>query len=98
MAQSILHDPRLILLDEPVSGLDPLAISEFRALLVGLRDAGKALLIASHTISEVERVCDHAAILVEGKLARTVAQGEWSAAPGRLEEIFVETVRPSAER
>ncbi|MBI4346521.1 MAG: ABC transporter ATP-binding protein [Elusimicrobia bacterium] len=93
MAQAILHDPRLLLLDEPVSGLDPLAISEFRALLVALRERGKALLVSSHSISEVERVCDRAAILVEGRLVRIVEQADWAGSAGRLEELFVETVR-----
>ena len=93
MAQAVLHEPKLLLLDEPVSGLDPLAISEFRRLLVRLREKGKALLVSSHSISEVERVCDRAAILVEGKLVRIVEQADWAAHPGRLEELFVETVR-----
>lgn len=96
MAQCVLHDPKLILLDEPVSGLDPLAISEFRKLLVRLRDRGKALLISSHSISEVERVCDRAAILVQGRLVKIVEAREWADAPGRLEEIFVATVKDGA--
>lgn len=93
MAQAILHEPKLLLLDEPVSGLDPLAISEFRALLVRLRESGKALVVSSHSISEVERVCDRAAILVEGRLVRVVEQSDWAGSSGRLEELFVETVR-----
>ena len=97
MAQCLLHDPQLLLLDEPVSGLDPLAIAEFRDLLGRLREAGVALLIASHSISELERVCDRAAILADGRVARVAAQSEWSASPGRLEDIFVETVRPAAQ-
>ena len=96
MAQCLLHDPSLLLLDEPGSGLDPLAIAEFRELFVRLREAGKALLVSSHSISEVERVCDRAAILVDGRLARVVANAEWTGAGGRLEDIFVATVRPSA--
>ncbi|MBI5201214.1 MAG: ABC transporter ATP-binding protein [Elusimicrobia bacterium] len=98
MAQAILHEPKLLLLDEPVSGLDPLAIAEFRSLLVALREKGKALLISSHSISEVERVCDRAAILVEGKLVRIVEQADWASHPGRLEELFVETVKGSGAR
>jgi ABC-2 type transport system ATP-binding protein len=93
LAQAMLHQPNLYVLDEPVSGLDPLAIAEFRDLLVELKRAGKALLISSHSISEVERVCDRAAILKEGRLVRVVEAAEWADAPGRLEDIFVETVR-----
>jgi ABC-type Na+ transport system ATPase subunit NatA len=58
-----------------------------------LRAAGRALLVSSHSISEVERICDRAAILVEGRLVRIVESGEWRQAPGRLEELFVETVK-----
>lgn len=95
LAQAILHRPRLVILDEPVSGLDPLAIREMRELTLALNRSGMALFLSSHSISEVERVCHRVGILVEGRLVRTVSHDEWAGEAGRLEEIFVETVRPS---
>lgn len=96
LAQAILHRPRLILLDEPVSGLDPLAVHDVRGLLRALNEDGCSLLMASHSISDVERLCARVGILVAGKLTRVVEQSEWAAESGRLEKIFVETVRPAA--
>ncbi|MBI3547638.1 MAG: ABC transporter ATP-binding protein [Elusimicrobia bacterium] len=96
LAQAILHDPTLLLLDEPVSGLDPLAIAEFRELLATLNAKGKTLVLSSHSISEVEKICHRAGILADGKLVRVISQTEWSGEPGRLEKLFVETVRPFA--
>jgi len=93
LAQAVLHDPRLVILDEPVSGLDPLAITEFREFLGGLRGRGKTLVVSSHSISELEKLCDRVGILKEGRLVRTIAQKEWEAAGAGLEGLFVETVR-----
>jgi ABC-2 type transport system ATP-binding protein len=92
LAQAMLHRPRLYLLDEPVSGLDPLAIHDTRLLLGRLNEEGASLLLASHSISEVEKLCHRVGILVEGRMVRVLAQAQW-AAEG-LERIFVETVRP----
>ncbi len=94
LAQAILHDPELVILDEPVSGLDPLAIKEFRDLLLALSEKGKALVLSSHSISELEKICHRVGILKEGRLARTLAEREWREAPGGLEGLFVEAVRP----
>ncbi|HAM35870.1 MAG TPA: ABC transporter ATP-binding protein [Elusimicrobia bacterium] len=93
LAQAILHDPRLVILDEPVSGLDPLAIKEFRDLLGRLRGQGKTLVVSSHSISELEKLCDRVGILKEGRLERSIAHQEWEASPDGLEGLFVETVR-----
>ena len=93
LAQAVLHDPRLIILDEPVSGLDPLAIREFRELLGTLRGRGKTLVVSSHSISELEKLCDRVGILKDGRLARVIAQKEWESAPEGLEGLFVESVR-----
>ena len=77
-----------------MSGLDPLAIHDVRALLKDLRAHGHTLLLSSHSISDVERVCDRVGILVGGRMVKTVEHPEWEGAPGTLEQIFVETVRP----
>jgi len=97
IAQAILHQPSLIVLDEPVSGLDPLAVREMRNLILDLNRGGSTLFFSSHSISEVERLCHRAAILVGGNLARIVEQSEWKSEPGKLEGIFVETVQASSD-
>jgi len=80
-------------LDEPVSGLDPLAIHDIRSLLAGLNAEGRAIFLSSHSISEVEKLCSRVLIMVRGSLARTVKRQEWEASPAGLEGIFVEAVR-----
>ena len=93
LAQALLHKPRLLVLDEPVSGLDPLAIHDIRSLLADLNNDGTTILLSSHSISEVEKLCSRVMIMVRGSLARTVRRSEWETAPGGLEDIFVETVK-----
>lgn len=68
IAQALLHNPDLLILDEPFTGLDPLARSAFRNLLVELRDNGKTIFFSSHELSEAETICDHVAIVKNGKV------------------------------
>ena len=70
LAQALVNDPQLIVLDEPTDGLDPMGRREVREVLQRLRDQGKTIFINSHLLGEVERVCDRVAILVEGKVVR----------------------------
>lgn len=97
IAQSLLHDPKILIYDEPVSGLDPLSIQEMRALITRLKSFGKTVFLSSHLISEVEKVCDRVGILAKGRLVKTVEQHDWAANPGGLEEIFVSAVAGSSE-
>ncbi len=71
VAQALLTDPPLILLDEPFSGLDPAAQAAMRYLVQGLRRAGKTILLSTHRLSDVTQMCSHIAILARGRLART---------------------------
>ena len=68
LAQAIFHDPDLVVLDEPMSGLDPMGRREVRDLILALRDAGKSVLFSSHILQDVEMICDRVAILVRGRL------------------------------
>ena len=77
IAQALVGEPKLLLLDEPTSALDPAGRRAIRALLLELRDRGIAVLINSHLLGELERVCDRVAILAHGKLV----------ADGRPEEL-----------
>ncbi len=83
LAQALLNDPMLLILDEPTSGLDPVGRMEIRDLILSLREEGVTVLLNSHILSEVERVCDEVAIIDLGQLAW---QGRPSAiVDGRIE-------------
>ncbi len=68
IAQSLINDPKLLVLDEPTDGVDPVGRREIRDLLAELREEGKAVFLNSHLLSELEMVCDRVAIMVKGKV------------------------------
>jgi ABC-2 type transport system ATP-binding protein len=70
LAQSLLNDPGLLFLDEPTGGLDPIAHTEIRDLILQFRDEGRTVFISSHELSEVERICDRVAIIHKGSLVK----------------------------
>jgi len=78
LAQSLLNDPKLLFLDEPTGGLDPIAHKEIRDLILSFRDEGRTVFISSHELSEVELICDRVAIINKGEIARQ----------GRLTELL----------
>ena len=71
IAASLLGDPKVLVLDEPTNGLDPVGIAEIRELIIELRHSGHTIIIASHLLDEVEKVCTHVAILKTGELITT---------------------------
>ena len=74
LAKTLIHDPKILLLDEPASGLDPRARIEIKELLKTLRDMGKTILISSHILSELGDMCNKIAIIEKGEL---LAQGDF---------------------
>lgn len=68
LARALVHDPELLILDEPASGLDPRARIEFRVLLGELQRLGKTILISSHILAELQQVCSHIAVIEAGRL------------------------------
>jgi ABC-2 type transport system ATP-binding protein len=76
MAQALIHDPRLLVLDEPLSGIDPVGRQEFIALYQDLAARGKCLLVSSHELDELEKLTDHVAVMARGRIAAvgTLAQ------------------------
>ncbi len=68
---ALLGDPKVLVLDEPTNGLDPVGIAEIRNLIVELKDKGHTIIMASHLLDEVEKVCTHAAILKTGSIITT---------------------------
>ncbi len=76
VAQALMNDPELVVLDEPTDGLDPMGRREVRELLIELRRQGTTVFLNSHLLSELELVCDRVAIIVEGRVARQGTLGE----------------------
>src|SRR5881227_801720 len=72
VARSLLADPELLILDEPTNGLDPAGIHEFRDMIRGFVAEGRTVLLSSHQLAEVERICDRVAIIDRGQL---IAEG-----------------------
>lgn len=68
IARSIIHKPRVLLLDEPINGLDPVAIREMRELFLSLKNQGISLLLSSHILSEVEQTAERVAVIARGSL------------------------------
>ncbi|MDD2897102.1 MAG: ABC transporter ATP-binding protein [Desulfuromonadaceae bacterium] len=93
LGAALMGDPKLLILDEPTSGLDPIGIREIRQLLESLKAQGKTIFLNSHLLSEVEKICDTAAIINRGRLlikdavSAIVEDGE------TLEDVFVRLVK-----
>lgn len=68
IAQAIVHDPEVLFLDEPMSGLDPLGRREIRELIQGLKDQGKTIFFSTHILSDAEALCDRVAVIHQGEL------------------------------
>jgi ABC-2 type transport system ATP-binding protein len=95
LAQALLHDPELVILDEPMSGLDPMGRMEVRSLIHGLKKSGKTVFFSSHIIADVEALCDRVVMIDRG---RKVAEGAVEELVGG-EVQYVEVVfSPLADR
>src|SRR6185503_5651291 len=70
LIQAFMHRPRLLILDEPTNGLDPLNQHEFQQMVSEVRGEGRTVFLSSHVLSEVESTCDRVAIIRDGRLAR----------------------------
>jgi len=76
LAQAILHDPKVVILDEPMSGLDPVGRREVRDIILELKQAGKTVLFSTHILSDAETLCDRVGVIVGGKLRGVGAPDE----------------------
>ena len=88
IAAALLGDPRVLLLDEPVNGLDPEGIRWIRNLLKGLAAQGRTVLVSSHLISEIAATADHLIVIGQGRLLAQTTVARLSADGGSLEEAF----------
>ena len=89
LADAILHDPPVLILDEPVSGLDPHGIREVREIICRERDRGRLVFLSSHVLSEVERTADRIGMLRQGRLVFEGGIEDIMARHATLEEAFL---------
>jgi len=93
IAQALLHNPELLILDEPMTGLDPLARAQMRNIILDLRKKGKTVFFSSHELSETESICDRFGIIKNGQLSwlgkteEIIGDGQ-----GNLERIFLKII------
>ena len=101
LAQAIVHNPKLLILDEPASGLDPVGADDLCNIILRLKSEGKTILLSSHIMSEVERLCDRIAIMSRGSVAAMGNTSEMLEIKGRYSLSFdsdsPEVVRKAAE-
>ena len=90
LAQAILHDPRIVFLDEPMSGLDPVGRREVRDIILELKKQGRTVFFSTHILSDAEMLCDRVAVLVGGKLQGVGAPGEMVSLEVHSMEILFE--------
>lgn len=92
LAQALLGNPQILILDEPCAGLDAMGRVEMLELIRRLKEDGKTILMNSHILSDMERVCDEGIILKDGEIMRTFTKEELKE-PGTLEKLFLDVVR-----
>lgn len=97
LAAALVHRPRLLLLDEPFEGVDPVSAHAMRALLERFRAGGGTIVLSSHVMDLVERMCDHLAVMHRGRVV-TVGRTEQFRGEQRLEDTFIELIGSLAER
>ncbi len=94
LAQTLIHDPNLLILDEPTTGLDPSGIDFFYNLLLKLKKSGKTILLTSHVLTYVEEICDQVAIIQNGNLlyAGNFIKTTPSPTPTSLQKLYLELI------
>jgi ABC-2 type transport system ATP-binding protein len=91
LAAALLHDPELVVLDEPTNGLDPAGMREFRELIRELAKIGKTVFVSSHLLGEVEQMCDDVGIVQGGRL---ITQGSVATLVRRGEALEMQVTDP----
>jgi len=94
LAQALINDPELVILDEPMSGLDPLGRRDVRELILDLRDQGRTVFFSSHILSDAELLCSRVAILAGGRLRVSGTLGELTAGGGGGVDVVVTGLSP----
>ena len=97
LAQALMNDPELVVLDEPMSGLDPIGRKEVRDLILELRDQGKTVFFSTHILSDVEAITDRVAIIARGQLLLHGTPGELVSRGVRGVEVTVKLPPPAGD-
>jgi len=97
LAQAILHDPKVVILDEPMSGLDPVGRREARDIILELKGSGKTILFSTHILSDAEMLCDRVGVIVGGKLRGVGAPEEIVGVQAQGMEILFELAGGAAK-
>lgn len=97
IACALVHDPKVVFLDEPTVGLDPVVRKEIWAVIEGLHGMGKTIIITSHYMDEIERLCDRVAIMFAGRIVDGGAPSELKKRYGlkQMEDVFAHLVKPA---
>ncbi|MBE0500140.1 MAG: ABC transporter ATP-binding protein [Desulfuromonadales bacterium] len=93
LALALIHDPDVVILDEPMSGLDPVGRRLVVDLILELKSQGKTVFFSSHILSDIERICDRVGIIAGGRLRLCGALSELLTEAGSLESVFLDVVR-----
>jgi ABC-2 type transport system ATP-binding protein len=96
LAQALVHDPRLLILDEPTAGVDPAGSRQIRDLILQLKDRGKTILLTSHLLEQVQEVCDRVGILARGRLVREGSLDILTGITGQT-EYLIENASPELQ-
>jgi len=97
LALALIHDPQVVILDEPMSGLDPIGRKMVGDLIVELKGEGKTVFFSSHILADIERFCDRYGIIVGGRLRRVERVDQLLASGTTLEEVFLNEVAKAGE-
>ena len=96
LAQALVHDPELVVLDEPMSGLDPIGRRDVRQIIMQLRDEGRTVLFSSHILADAELLCSHVAILARGQVVALGKLTDLTAPAMHGSEVVVSNVNAEA--
>jgi ABC-2 type transport system ATP-binding protein len=96
IAQALVHDPIVVFLDEPMSGLDPIGRVEIRDLILRLRAEGKTVFMNTHILHDVEMVCDHVAIIVDGRISYEGGVEDVVTSAGEEVDVVLASLPPDA--
>ena len=98
LAQALINDPKLVILDEPLGGMDPLGRKEIRDIIVRFKEEGKTVFFTSHILQDIEMICDHVAIIVGGRVVKQGALQDLVSEKVLFTEMTVSGVPPEAFR
>lgn len=93
LAQAVIHEPRLVVLDEPTAGVDPRGSRQIRDLVFQMKESGKSVILCSHLLEQVQEVCDRVGIMSQGRMVREGTLEELTKVEGQ-EELVLEDANP----